>query len=362
MSLRCLTLHLCAVWALGLGACSDEFLIADEDAGADATPDGSADVVDMDAGADAASLDAASLDAASLDANVPDTLPDALAVDVGPSGCALPWLYYVVQSDVEATYVARYSIGATGPVRCENLTAGGAIAENASSALALTQEQMILAADDQLQLLNLTTDRIEWTLPVTLPFQPQNHIALFYLGSSDFGVGWDREAPSLGGVSVRRVSDGTSRAELDVRWLDATAAPGRRGEVWMVGRAEGGERVLQRYSTSSEVAVDEILLSAERISSAGERLYIDAGNSYRIYELLKGEPIFIDTVVLPSAECRLVDVIGDPSRDAAFVGCGEDGQIRNVRVHLRASDAYELIPDAVTFDESVFSLSLFEGP
>ncbi|MFK8003428.1 MAG: hypothetical protein AB8H86_27905 [Polyangiales bacterium] len=83
--------------------------------------------------------------------------------------------------------------------------------------------------------------------------------------------------------------------------------------------------VAQRYVVGSQSSVEEIEVSAARVSTAGERLVITTSAGYRLYALEDGEPTFIDTAVLPSAECRIIDTVRHPFRDeAVFVGCDAD--------------------------------------
>ncbi|MFK8003426.1 MAG: hypothetical protein AB8H86_27895, partial [Polyangiales bacterium] len=149
---------------------------------------------------------------------------------------------------------------------------------------------------------------------------------------------------------------------LDVNWKDATAAPERAGDLWIVGRNRRGSNVAQRYVVGSQSSVEEIEVSAARVSTAGERLVITTSAGYRLYALEDGGPTFIDTVVLPSAECRIIDTVGHPFRDeAVFVGCGADGNIESVRIHNRTSDSFEVVGGSLSFSETALSLALYEG-
>lgn len=354
-----------AVGLLSLSACRDDFTIDEADASADAGTDASRDAANADADvAEDATNDAGVMDSAAPDAVMADVMGDVINNDDGSVDpvCAPPWLYYVVRSDDEPTYVARYSIAEDGTERCADLTGGDAIADLTSSALVVNAESMILAGPESLQQLNLVTDRIEWTLSPDLDFTALGPTSLFYVGATSFGVGWDQDTPSMGGVSIRNVESGAIQRELDVMWQDATAAPEQPGDLWILGRSRLGRNVAQRYVVGSQSAIEEIELQGTRISTVDERLVIATSATYRLYDLDAEGPTFVDTVFLPSDECRLVDVVGHPFRDEVFVGCGSDGNIESVRIHNRDTDSYEAVPNSVQFDESVSSLSLYEGP
>lgn len=355
-------LALIAALLLSLAGCQDDFTIDGADASADVS---TLDVSELDAASadggpqdDAAMTDAGAEDAAISDATTDVTRGDS-AVD---PACTPPWLYYLVQSDDEAPYVARYSITASGTARCANLSGGDAIADLASSALVVDGGTMILAGPETLQQLDVVNDEIMWTISTDLDFSPIGHIALFDVGATSFGVGWDQDGPSLGGVSVRAISDGATQRELDVNWTDATAAPERAGDLWIVGRNRLGRNVAQRYVVGSQSAIEEIDVSASRISTVGERLVITTSAGYRFYALEEAGPAFVDSVFLPSAECRIVDTVGHPFRDeAVFVGCGADGNVDSVRIHNRTSESYETVPGSLAFEETALSLSLYAG-
>ncbi|MFT5358975.1 MAG: hypothetical protein ACI9KE_006217 [Polyangiales bacterium] len=339
---------------LGFSACMDDFSVDESDASTDV---GVQQDVNGDDAGDAGLVDSATPDDAMLDAGGSPDDSGAFAE------CPPPWLYYVVQSEAEPTFVARYSITDESTTRCAKLDGEGSITELASSALVISPDRMVIAGPDQLQMLNLRTDIIEWSIPTALPFTAVGFASLFSVDSTSFGVGWDRDVPNLGAVSIRNISDGAIRMELpDVTWRDATAAPERDGDLWIVGRSRTSTIVAQRYVVGSQSPIDELETAGERVSTVGQRLVIDIGGSYRLYDLAEDGPAFIDTVVLPSAECRLIDVVGHPFRDGVvFVGCGEDGRIRSVRAHLRGDGSYEAVEGSVLFEETVLSLSLYEG-
>ena len=346
---------------LSFTACMDDFTIGSVDGAV-------GDALESDAAPDAAGADVALMDGALVDGALVDGGTDGSPLmDVTHSDgainsvCAAPWLYYVVQSNAP-TYVARYSITAGGTERCADLTGGGAIDERTSSALVMDAGTMILAGPNTLQRLNTATDRIEWTMPMDLEFTALGATALFYVGATSFGVGWDNESPHLAGVSIRSVTDGAIQRELNVRWVDATEAPERSGDLWIVGRSSAGANVAQRYVVGSQSAIDEFDVTASRISTVGDRLVITSSAGYRFYDLEAGAANFVDTVVLPSGECRVNDTVGHPFRDAVFVGCGAGGVIDSVRIHDRDAGSYEPVTNSVLFDESVSSLSLYEGP
>ncbi|MFT5356871.1 MAG: hypothetical protein ACI9KE_004097 [Polyangiales bacterium] len=346
------------VCILCLVACSDGFVVGDEDAGPDASVDSGAGDAAGDAGRLPGDVGRPLGDAGTFDATSTDSGPvvDASSDAGGPFvdfACPAPWLYF---ADPARATIRRVSL--TDGSECAALDGGGALDSEVTS-VTIAGDVFVVASRGQLQGLDLQTDSVVWSIPQEADPESLDMRTVVVALREGFIAAWTRDEVLVRPLRVVDPLSGVGTVpNIDGFFYDLSAADGGL-HFW--GARSPGERS-RRDLSGERIEQRSTVIGLKRIHALGARVVSTEGRASVLYVDDLVTPVDTAPERINPEGCSWIPfALASPmADDELIVGCtrvgGALGEVGSFRVVDSAGESsLLLLVDSVIWDAEIYA-------
>lgn len=315
-----------------LVACSDGFVVGDEDGGADSSTDAAAmDTSNPpgDAGppGDAAMVDSAIMDA-STDADAgTGTFLDAGGPFVDPA-CPTPWLVF---ADPTARTIRRVSLPSGD--ECAELDGGGALDEEVTS-VTLAADVLVVGSPSQVQGLDLHTNTVVWSIAQEDTTIDSRTVVVAL--EEGFIAAWTDRGTLVHRIRVLDPMADSTRLPIDEFYYDLSAA---EDGVSFWGARSPGSRA-RRDLSGTEIESRPTVTGLQRIHAFGNRVVATEGRSATVYIDDLTSPVDTAPEQMDPDNCDWIPfaLVSPVDESEIIVACGRVGGPRGEVSSFRIMD------------------------
>lgn len=313
-----------------LVACSDGFVVGDEDGGPDSSTDAATIDTSNPPGDAGPPSDAAMVDAPIIDASTDADAGNDASVDAGgpflDPECPTPWLIF---ADPTERTIRRLSLPSGD--ECPELDGGGALDEEVTS-VTLAADVLVVGSPSQVQGLDLRTNTVVWSIAQEdTPLESRTVVVALEEG---FIAAWVEGGELVHPIRVTDPMNASTRLPIDEYFYDLSAAAD--GVSFWGARSPGGRA--RRDLSGTEIESLPSVIELERIHAYGDRVVATEGRSSTVFIDDLTAPAETDPVQVNPDDCDWIAfaLVSPMSEEEIILACarvgGPRGEVSSFRI------------------------------